>query len=293
VGTEPTGVAANPVTNKVYVALDDQLGEVAVIDGKTQQVTTRIVVGRFALTVAVNPLTNRIYASGCNSQACNIAVIDGSTDTLMTLIPVNSGSFIGIQGMAVNPVTNRVYASDADNLQFIVIDGRTNTIIDQVPLSFQPSGVAVNPKTNHIFIGNGGFPGEIAVYDGQTDSQLASIPENSSISNIATNFRLDRAYGTVQSDSLAVVDGATNSQIANIPTGSFPNGVDVNLQNGKVYVANSSSQTVTIIDGKTDQVLQTLPIPAVFPTGVAVNLGNGLTYISDTDSDQVIVLQQN
>src|SRR5579872_4752838 len=74
VGEGPVGIAANPATNKVYVALDDQLGEVAVIDGKTQQVTARIVVGQFAIAVAVNPFTNRIYASGCDSQACNIAV---------------------------------------------------------------------------------------------------------------------------------------------------------------------------------------------------------------------------
>ena len=94
VGPEPTGIAANPSTNKIYVAID-ATGEVAVINGKTQQVTARITVGRNAIAVAVNPFTNRIYASGCDSSACNIAVIDGKTDTLLTNIPINSGNFLG------------------------------------------------------------------------------------------------------------------------------------------------------------------------------------------------------
>ena len=51
--------------------------------------------------------------------------------------------------------------------------------------------------------------------------------------------------------------------------------------------------SVTIIDGNTNQVLQTLPVPAAFPNTVAVDLANGLTYVTDCDADQVIVLQPN
>lgn len=290
VGTTPTGIAANPATNKIYVSVNDQLGEVAVIDGKTQQVTARITVGRFAIAIAVNPFTNRIYASGCDSQACNISVIDGKTDTLMAQIPINSGSLIGIQGMAVNPVTDRVYASDADNDQLIVIDGKTNAILAQVPVPAQPSGVAVDPKTNQAYIGNGGFPGRVVVFDGNTNTVVTTIPENDSIAHTATDFRLKRAYATLSS-SLAVIDETTNQQIANIPAGPFANGVDVNLLNHKIYVANSNGGDVTIIDGTNDTVLQTLPIPATFPNGVAVNLANGDTYVTDSNSNQVVVLK--
>jgi YVTN family beta-propeller protein len=67
----------------------------------------------------------------------------------------------------------------------------------------------------------------------------------------------------------------------------------VNLRNNKVYVTNGSSLSVTIIDGKTNQVLQTLPVPAAFPDGISVNQATGLTYVSDGGSDKVIVLQPN
>jgi YVTN family beta-propeller protein len=289
-GNELTGIAVNPVTNKIYVAVD-AAGQLAVIDGKTNKVTTTLTIGSFAIAVAVNPVTNRVYASSCNStDLCHISVIDGRNDTLITKIPVASGSFIGIQGMAVNPITNRIYASDADNGQYIVIDGKTNTIITQVPVFTQPGGMAVDPKTNHLFVVGAGFPGQVQVFDGDTNAQIAVIPEAFGSVNVATNFRLDRAYVTVNS-TVSVIDGATNTEVAEVPAGTFANGVDVNLLNSKVYVVNSASQNVTIIEGKTNHVLQTLPIPAVSPNSVAVNPVNGRAYISDFNSGGVIVLQ--
>jgi YVTN family beta-propeller protein len=293
IGNGTGGIAANPRTNKIYVGAS---GQVVVINGKTQQVTDRINGG--GGLVAVNVLTNRIYSSRCefNTASCNIAVINGNNDKVVANIPIASGSFIGLQGLAVNPVTNLVYASDADNQQYIVIDGKTNTIITQVPTFTQPSGIAVNPKTNRIYVGGGGFPGFVIVYDGSSNAELARITENSSVQGVATNFILDRAYAGVQESQgpnfLVVVDGA-NQQIAEVPTGQFANGVDVNLANNKIYVADSVDATMTIIDGNTNQVLQTLPVPAAFAANVGVNSATGLTYVTDGASDKVIVLQPN
>ena len=289
VGNGATGIAANPKTNKIYVGGS---GQVVVIDGKTQQVTDRITIdtGINASFVAVNALTNRIYASACNSGACKIAVIDGRNDKVITDIPIASGDAIGLQGLAVNPVTNRIYASDADNQQYIAIDGQTNTIITQVFVDSQPGGIAVNPKTNRIYIAGTGFPALIMVFDGTTNTEVASIQEDFGLENVAVNFRLDRAYVTDQ-DKVIVVDGATNQEAARVPAGPFANGVDVNLLNNKVYVANSNGASVTIIDGNTNQVLQTLPVPDNFPSAVAVDLANGFTYVAG--SNQAIVLQPN
>jgi len=289
VGNGASGIAANPKTNKIYVG---DSGQVVVIDGKTQKVTDRITIdtGNNANFIAVNVLTNRIYATACNSGACKIAVIDGRNNKVITDIPIASGDAVGLQGLAVNPVTNRIYASDGDNQEYIAIDGQTNTIITQVIVPSTPGGIAVNPKTNRIFIAGVGFPGLVMVYDGATNTQVATIPEDFGVENVTVNFRLDRAYVSAQ-DKVIVVDGAANQEVARVPAGPFANGVDVNLLNNKVYVTNSNGGSVTIIDGNTNQVLQTLPIPATFPESIAVDLANGLTYV--TDSDKVIVLQPN
>jgi YVTN family beta-propeller protein len=287
VGGSSAGIAANPITNKIYVGVNQA---VVVIDGKTQEITARIDTGGGVGFVSVNILTDRVYASSCNSGTCNIAVINGRTDTVIANIPTISSSLIGIQGLAVNPVTNRIYASAADDQQLIAIDGKTNTVIAQVFVPSQPGGIGVNPKTDRIYVAGSGFPGLIMVFDGATNTQIASIPEDFGVSNVATNFLLDRIYAP-NLDKVIVADGATNQNITTVPAGPFANGVDVNLLNKKVYVTNTNGGSVTIIDGNTNQILQTLPLPTAFPDDVAVNLKNGLTYITSGDTDQVIVLQ--
>ncbi len=294
VGDNPLGVAVNPVTNRVYVGVNSTR-QTVVLDGSTQKIIGTINAPGFL--VAVNPVTNRIYAAGCLpavADSCNLAVVDGRNNKVIANVPINSGSSIGLQGIAVNPVTNRIYLADADNGQYIVIDGRTNTIIAQVPVSSQPGGLSVDPKTNHLFVAGAGFPGEVEVFDAATNAEIATIPESFGVVNVATDFRINRAFVTVATTaSVSVIDTTVNQEITEVPTGQFPNGIDVNLLNDRVYVVNSSSLSVTIIDGKTNQVLQTLPIPAVFPANVAVNPVTGFSYITDNASNQVIVLTEN
>ena len=74
-----------------------------------------------------------------------------------------------------------------------------------------------------MYVVGGGFPGEILVFDGDTNAQMANIPEDFGVENIAVNFRLDRAYVTQGAeDTLVVADGATNQNITQVPTGAIP-----------------------------------------------------------------------
>ncbi len=291
-GNEPAGIAANPRTDKIYVALDADL-KVAVINGKTNQVSSTIPLAGHPLRIAVNVFTNRIYSTSCdfNTGLCSVYVIDGRRDTVIANILLNTPPGIGLQGVGVNPVTNRIYVSDGDNGLVYVIDGNSNAVIGQFSTP-APAGIAVNPKTNRIYVADNGFPGGLFVFDGATNTQIAHITLHSSAEAVATNFRLNRAYATIDSNELAVVDGATNQVVTNVPTGTFPKGVDVNLLDNKIYVVNGNSSDVTIIDGNTNQVIQTLPVPASFLESVSVNPVTGRTYVTDFFSGTVIVLQR-
>src|SRR5258706_16005896 len=59
VGNGTAGIAANPITNKIYTA-DFSSNVVTVLDGATN-LTTSVPVGMGPRTVAVNPVTNKIY----------------------------------------------------------------------------------------------------------------------------------------------------------------------------------------------------------------------------------------
>jgi YVTN family beta-propeller protein len=55
--------------------------------------------------------------------------------------------------LAVNPLTSRVYAL-SDETSLDVIDTVSNTVVKVIPVGGYPAGVAVNPRTNLIYIPN-------------------------------------------------------------------------------------------------------------------------------------------
>jgi YVTN family beta-propeller protein len=105
VGTSPFGVAANPVTDTIYVAntFDDT---VSVISGRRNTVVATITVGLDPFGVATNPVTNTIYVA---SQTVNeVVVIRGRTNTVVATVGVGGTP----QGVAVNPRTKTIYVAN-------------------------------------------------------------------------------------------------------------------------------------------------------------------------------------
>src|SRR5437588_9116365 len=145
----PSGVAVNPGVNRIYVSLRTSSGyAVGVIDGTTNTQIDTITTPQAAV-IAANVATGRVYAAGCNygksPVLCGLTAIDGTSNTVITTIPINAANGIGIQGIAVNPVTNRVYVADATNYKIDIIDGTSNKIVGSVSLGqTQPLGLAVD-----------------------------------------------------------------------------------------------------------------------------------------------------
>jgi YVTN family beta-propeller protein len=147
--SKPFAIAANTNTNKIYVITEDSRGPIGVIDGATRTVQWPTPAAGHAVgpkALAVNPVTNKIYAAFANE----VVVIDGNTNGY-TYIPVTTGSTASI---AINYYTNKIYVS-SDGGTLTVIDGGTNaTSTLTVPAGTISLGV--NPVTNEVFAAGGG-----------------------------------------------------------------------------------------------------------------------------------------
>jgi len=101
-GTFPSGIAVNPLTNKIYVTnrLDNT---VTVLDGQTN-LTSTVPVGTLPFAIDIDVLRNQIYVA--DFAGGSITTIDGSTNTPTT---VSTGNAI-VNGVAVNPFTNKIYS---------------------------------------------------------------------------------------------------------------------------------------------------------------------------------------
>src|SRR5579863_4797424 len=90
----PSGVAVNPVNNRIYVSLSTSTGfAVAVIDGSSNTVIDTVTVPQ-AFVIAANAANGRVYTAGCDfAQSpiqCGVTVIDGATNSVITTIPLKA-----------------------------------------------------------------------------------------------------------------------------------------------------------------------------------------------------------
>ena len=108
-----------------------------------------------------------------------------------------------------------------------------------------------------------------------------------SSSGIVYSNRSGKVYA-VDSKHGAVVIVLANGAVKSLKTGSGPISIAVNERTGKVYVANSESHSVAVIDGETDKLLAT--VPAVHPYAIAVDDVTDKVYVSNTFSDQLTVI---
>ena len=293
----PEGIAANFFTNKIYVAIPSFGGPndtLAVIDGKTDAVTSTISIPPIGYQVAVNILNDRVYVGGCYTDAsgnnhCEVAVVDGRCDKVLGVIPVTTTAGNGIQGLAVNPITGTVYVSNASDNVVNVINRRgkisaTISLADQTPI-----GVAVNPFTDQVYVALAS--NEVDVINGRTNSITTTATVGASNANVAVNWATGNVYVTNDQpgpSTVGVLDHDGNV-LANVNVGNTPFGVDVDLGKNLAFVTNLGDGTLSVINGKTNAVSTTLAVSGTF---VAVNPVTEKVYVAGQDNE-VIVINEN
>jgi len=196
--------------------------------------------------------------------------------------------------LATNPTTNRVYVVDTSlgNI-LVVIDGASNTVVNTIgTLSTFQAGIAVNPATNQIYVSQQ-FSNVVQVFDGATETPVATAPAPGRPFGLAVNPNTNRIYVSApDNDALTVIDGVDNTSITSIPMGDFPSPVAVNPNTNRVYVGNRNSVDLTVIDGAFNTVITTIPLSGSIPgcNSVAVNPATNKIYVSNASDNTVTVI---
>jgi YVTN family beta-propeller protein len=85
-----------------------------------------------------------------------------------------------------------------------VIDGPTNAMITTISVGVGPEGVAVNEKTNRIYVANN-YSDIVSVIDGATHA-ITTLPVGSSPFGVAVNEKTIRIYvANVTSNTVSVI----------------------------------------------------------------------------------------
>lgn len=240
-GTAPKVVLVNPATNR-WMFMGQGGG--AQFSGTTlaEAVNARALQSGGAW----DPVTDNIYGTdGIEFFATN------NLKFLFGGYPCAGSS----NAVAVNPVTSRVYVSCGNSQTgggVVIYDGvalsNAHAKIPTPPLARallgnQPTGLAVNPNTNRLYVVGMSCPLSLDVLDASTYQVLATIP--------------------------GLPDQSKDFLIAGFNTLPLPRPVAVDTLTNTVFVVNSVSGTVSVFDGRTNRMTGTIAVPV--PAGAVVS----------------------
>ena len=172
-------------------------------------------------------------------------------------------------GIAVNSNTNRVYVADLAGRSVFVLDGHTNQTLDVIPINGNPWDVAVNSLTNKVYVVNRYSDNAVTIIDGSTDQIIDSI-------NVA-----DMGAHPPQMAYDAMRVQPTYYKIE-------PMQVAVNPNTNRIYVSdwNYPDGGVTVIDGTSDKVIDTILGLGGLSYGIAVNPNTNRIYVDNFQSSR-------
>jgi YVTN family beta-propeller protein len=244
-GSDPTGIAVNPVTNTIYVTnfLDASL---SIINGATDAVTnTLTTVGDDPYAVVVNPVTNKVYvADWVTGDGQNLYVVDGVTNQVTSPLTVGDD----VSALAINTKTNTIYA--ATMYSVVVINGSndtiTTTLAPSTPYRVPSGGIGVDESTNTVYVANTAFgPDTITVINGVTNQVITTVDLGTNGGSLSVNPQTHMVYVAANGYSgLVVFSGTTNTVASQISLKYSAEDITVAPAANLLYVAESSEVAV-------------------------------------------------
>jgi len=163
------GIAIVHAFNKGYTS-NGRANNVTVFDLKTNQVLKLIDAGQNPDAIFYEDYSKKIYT--CNGRSKDASVIDVATDAVVATIPLG-----GKPETAVSDGKGHVFINIEDTAEEVEIDAATYKIINRWKIEGgeEPSGLAIDRKTNRLFIGCGGNK-TMVVMNSQNGQVVAKFP---------------------------------------------------------------------------------------------------------------------
>ena len=301
-GKSPEAMAVDTQTHLLYIAHEGP-GLVVAFDPLKGLVRWRVTLGDVATDIEVDSATHRVFVAtdGYKSNEADLFILDGATGKILAMLRTG----LGDNGIALDTQRHIIYVSCSDNgivYMFTVQtgwqSGPISTTTMQLHIGSHPQGIGVNARLGRLYVA------DIAAH-------VLSIVDESTMHTLSTvqlgrtplhPLRVDEANSRVYivcagGQEVDVLDSNKNTIQARIPVSPYPEGIAFNTATGRIYVADEgddegghihdSGTTITVIDGKTLDVLGTLPVGKA-PDGVEADPALHLVYVALEDSNAVV-----
>jgi YVTN family beta-propeller protein len=276
VGKRPRGIHVSPDGKAVYVAVSG-----TPVSGPPQ------------LDSKGNPILKRNKAddddddTGADKAADGIAIVDVATDKFTHKI--NAGS--DPEEFSLSKDGTRIYTSNEDTKSATVINIAAQKVEHIIPVGLEPEGVATTPDGKAFYVtceaGGDVYVIDTAHYGVIAEFKIEGRPRS-------LDFTHDGSIAYVGSETTGqvdVVDTAKHAVIKTLtlPAGSRPMRVRVAPDGNKIYVSNGRAGTISVIDAKTYEMLDSIKV-GPRPWGIVISPDGKFLFAANGPSNDVSVV---
>ena len=269
VGTNPTGITANPTRNEIYAVntgLSNGIGSLSVIDATTNTVTATIPLHRQPYTISVNSTGTRGYVA--NSGSNSVSVVD-----------LLSHREIAVVGTGEQPGMAMISPDD----QTLVVSNRGSGSISVYQVA--PAGTAAPPPKLRATVDQCPGASDIAIVplDPRQPSNKAFVACSGGDSVLAISLATPAGSGDHQDSSQT-----RDHLLARLRVGKSPVQLAVKPDGGELFVSNFGSGTISEIATSTNEVGGTYRIGNQ-PVRGLVSQDNSTLWVSNFGADSLSI----
>ena len=286
VGTNPHGIAVNPVSRRAFVANYGD-SSVSVVNLDSETVVREIDVGKNPQSVAVDPASGLLLV-GCDGIPA-VQIYDLQGYNLVGSISTGKGPI----RIAVHSSQKVAYAVAQGSSTMQVISLTSHTLIRTVDVGSRPRVVEVDERDQIAYIGH--WEGTtVSVIDLTSQSKISelTVGHDPNAIAIAPDARLafvgSFGDGRDGGGSVSVIDLDTRAVKKTIDVDDGPSRLTVDEAAGVVYLTCLYARKVDVISVTSLSVTDRYST-AARPTGVAVDNSTGRLYLTSFDEHVVQV----
>ena len=191
----------------------------------------------------------------------------------------DDGAYPG--GIAIDENKRLLYVTLNRNNTIAVVDLNANSVVEQIPVGIAPYTIVLSGDKAYVSNWGGRVPKAGDTTGPSSGSQVV----------------VDAETGIASSGTVSVIDLVTRTVIAEIETGLHPSAMVLSPDKTHLYVANTNSDFISVIDTNTDHVvgelsakpMENLPLGSA-PAALAISSDGKTLYVANGGNNALAVI---
>lgn len=285
-------VGFDPKTNQLLIVNDND--SVYVFNGSTDRpvhyvpMITSYLGGVYLPDNGLEYIATPALGGICNAPGSVAILRPGPHPAFLTSLTAGYGP----SAVAYDSADHRLFVSDYCSNAVTVLDTTSNSVVRKVlPVGTNPFGLVYDPVGDRVFVINE-WSQNVTVLNA---SSLATVTTIALPTGPGYDAVLDPVNNTVWvsdilNQSVTAINAFTDTvTVPRIPVGLNPQGLFYDSQNGDVYVANSGSNNITVLNATTHSLVATVQVVGV-PVALALDPVDHLLFSADAGGSQISVI---